>query len=75
MESYYLESQIKDNFQCNQDCYTQHRGPTNDGHPNIYTHDYQHITQNIQDLTDNTQQNNLHSMKERASFTDDTDTH
>ena len=32
--------------------------------------------QNIQDLTDNTQQNNLHSMEECASsFTDDTDTH
>ena len=32
--------------------------------------------QNIQDLTDNTQQNNLHSMEERtSSFTDDTDTH
>ena len=32
--------------------------------------------QNIQDLTDNTQQNNLYSMEERASlFTDDTDTH
>ena len=31
--------------------------------------------QNIQDLTDNTQQNNLHSMEERASsFTDDVDT-
>ena len=32
--------------------------------------------QNIQDLTDRTQQNNLHSMEEHASsFTDDTDTH
>ena len=32
--------------------------------------------QNIQDLTDNTQQNNLHSMEEHVlSFTDDTDTH
>ena len=32
--------------------------------------------QNIQDLTDNTQQNKLHSMDERASsFTDDTDTY
>ena len=49
---------------------------TNDDHPNICTHDYQHITQNIRDLTDNTQQNNLHSMEECASsFTDDTDTH
>ena len=39
-------------------------------------HDYHHITQNIQDLTDTTQQKNLHSMEEHASsFTDDTDTH
>ena len=49
---------------------------TSDDHSNICIHDYQHIMQNIQDLTDNTQQNNLHSMEERASsFTDDTDTH
>ena len=76
VESYYLDSQIKDDFQCDQDCYIQHREPTNVDHPNICTHDYQHITQNIQDLTDNTQQNNLHSMEECvSSFTDDTDTH
>ena len=32
--------------------------------------------QHIQDLTDNTQQNNLHSMEEHtSSFTDDTNTH
>ena len=75
-KSYYLDSQIKDDFQCNQDCYSQHRDPTNDDHPNICTHDYHHVMQNIQALTDNTQQNNLHSMEERASsFTDDTDTH
>ena len=73
VESYYLDSQIKDDFQCDQDCYAQHRELTNDDHPNICTHNYQHITQNIQDLTDNTQQNNLHSMEECASsFTDDT---
>ena len=76
VDSYYLDSQIKDDFQCDQDCYAQHREPTNDSHPNIYTHDYQHITQNIQDLTDNTQQDNLHSMEEcTSSFMDDTDTH
>ena len=76
VESYYLDSQIKDDFQCDQDCYVQHREPTNVNHPNICTHDYQHITQNIQDLTDNTRQNNLHSMEEcTASFTDDTNTH
>ena len=76
VDSYYLDSQIKDDFQCDQDCYLQYRDPTNDNHPNICTHDYHHIMQNIQDLTDNTQQNNLHSMEERtSSFTDDTDTH
>ena len=76
VDSYYLDGQIKDDFQCNQDCYSQHRDPTNDDHPNVCTHDYHHIMQNIQDLTDNTQQNNLHSMEECASsFTDDTDTH
>ena len=76
VESYYLDSQIKDNFQCDQDCYAQNRELTNDDHSNTCTHDYQHITQNIQDLTDNTQQNNLHSMEEHtSSFTDDTDTH
>ena len=38
--------------------------------------DYHHITQSIQDLTDSTQQNTLHSMEENTlSFTDDTDTH
>ena len=76
VDSYYLDSQIKDDFQCDQDCYSQYRDPTNDDHPNVCTHDYHHITQNIQDLTDNTQQNNLHSMEECTSlFTDDTDTH
>ena len=76
VDSYYLDSQIKDDFQSDQDCYSQYTDPTNDDHLNICTHDYHHITQNIQDLTDNTQQNNLHSMEEHIlSFTDDTDTH
>ena len=76
VDSYYLDSQIKDDFQCDQDCYSQYRDLTNDEHPNICTDDYHHIMQNIQDLTDNTQQNNLHFMEERTlSFTDDTDTY
>ena len=66
VDSYYLDSQIKDDFQCNQDCYSQYRDLTNDDHSNICTHDYHHIMQNIQDLTDNTQQNNLYSMEEHA---------
>ena len=76
VDSYYLDSQIKDDCQCDQDCYSQYRVLTNDDTLNMCTQDYHHTVQNIQDLTDNTQQNNLHSMEERASsFTDDTDTH
>ena len=66
VDSYYLDSQIKDDFQCDQDCYSQYRDQTNDNHSNACTHDFHHITQNIQDLTDNTQQNSLHSMEENA---------
>ena len=76
VDSYYLESQIKDNFQCTHDCYSQHRDSTIDNHSNTCTHDYHHITQSIQDLSDSTQQNTLHSIEENASlFTDDTATH
>ena len=76
VDSYYLDSQIKDNFQCDHDCYSQYRDLTNDNYSNACTHDYNHITQSTQDLTDSTQQNTLHSMEENASsFADDTDTH
>ena len=75
VDSYYLDSQIRDNFQCDHDCYSQHRDLTNDSHSNTCTHDYHHITQSAQDLSDSTQQNNLHSMEENvSSFADDADT-
>ena len=63
VDSHYLESQIKDDFQCNHNCYSQHRDLKNDNYSNACTHDYHHITQNVQDLIDSTQQNILHSMK------------
>ena len=76
VDSYYLDSQIKDDFQCDHNCYSQCRDPTNDNHSNACPHDYHHIIQSIQDLTDSTQQNTLHSMEENASsFADDTDIH
>ena len=75
VDSYYLDSQIRDDFQCDHDCYSQHRDLTNDSHSNTCTHDYHHITQSAQDLSDSTQQNNLHSMEENvSSFADDADT-
>ena len=75
VDSYYLHCQIKDDFQCNHDCYSQHKDLTIDGHSNTCTHDYHHITQSVQDLSDSTQQNNLHSIEENtSSFADDTAT-
>ena len=47
VDSYYLDSQIKDDFQCNHDCYSQHRDSMIDNHSNTCTHDYHHITQSV----------------------------
>ena len=44
-------------------------------HSYTCTHDYHHITQSVQNLSDSTQQNSLHSIEENmSSFTDDADT-
>ena len=73
VDSYHLDSPIKDDFECDHDCYSQHKDPMIDDYSNTCTHDYHHITQSVQDLSDITQQNNLHSIEENASsFTDDT---
>ena len=73
VDSYYLDSQIKDDFQCDYDCYSHQQDLTVDDLSNTCTHGYHHIAQSIQDLSDNTQQNSLHSLEENASlFTDDT---
>ena len=75
VDSYYLDSQIKDDFQCGHDCYSQHKDLTIDDYSNTCTHEYHHIAQSIQDLSDSTPENNLHSIEENASlFTDDTTT-
>ena len=69
---YYLDSQIKDDFQCNHDHYMHQRESTVEDHFISCTHAYDHIVQHIQDLSDSTQQHTLHSMEENASlFTDD----
>ena len=44
-----------------------------DDHSNTCTHEYYHIAQGIKDLSDSTQQNNLHSIEKNVSlFADDT---
>ena len=56
--------------------YTTTNQLTKDDYLNICTHDYQYITQNIDNLSDPIQQNKPYSSEESAlSFTDDTDTH
>ena len=52
VDSYYLDSQIKDDFQCDHDCYSQQQDPTVDEHSNTCTHEYHHIAQSIHDLSD-----------------------
>ena len=75
VDSYYLDSQIKDDFHYNQDCYTHQQESTIDNHSISCPHAYDHIAQQIQDLSDSTQQHTLHSMEENASlFTNDSTT-
>ena len=71
--SYYLDSQIKDDFQCDHDCYSPQQDWTINNHSNTCTHGYHHIAQSIQDLSDSTQQNTLHPIEDNMLlFADDT---
>ena len=49
VDSYYLDSQIKDDFQCDHDCYTHQWESAVDDHSISCTHAYYHIVQHIQD--------------------------
>ena len=74
INSYYLDSQIKDNFNCNQECYSDIQQTQQEQQLTPCTPAYDHITQHI-NLADSTQQNTLYTMEEDASlFTSDTAT-
>ena len=47
IDSYYLDSQIKDDFMCNQNCYTKTQHIQQDQTLTPCTHAYNHITQHI----------------------------
>ena len=68
INSYYLDSQIKDDFKCNQECYTDIQQTQQQQQLTPYTHAYDHITQHIDNLDDHTQQNTLYTMEEDASI-------
>ena len=75
INSYYLDSQIKDDFNCNQECYTNIQQTQHEKQLTPCTHAYDHITQHINNLDTHTQQNTLYTMEEDASlFTSDTAT-
>ena len=75
INSYYLDSQIKDDFKCHQECYTDIQETQQDQPLTPCTHAYDHITQHINNLDDLMQQNTLYTMEEDASlFTSDTAT-
>ena len=48
VDSYYLDGQIKDDFQCNHNCYSYQQEWTVDDHTNTCTHEYHHMPQSIQ---------------------------
>ena len=62
INSYYLDSQIKDDFNCNQECYTDAQETQHEQQLTPCTHAYDHITQHINNLHDHTQQNTLYTM-------------
>ena len=75
INSYYLDSQIKGDFNCDKECYanTQHTQQEEQLTPCTWA--YNHITQHINNLADSTQQNTFYAMEENASlFTSDTTT-
>ena len=73
INSYYLDSQIKDDFRCDQECYTGIQETQHDQPLTPCTHAYNHITQHVNNLDDQTHQNTLYTIEENASlFTSDT---
>ena len=75
ISSYYLDNQIKDDFKCDQNCYTNTQWQQQDQPLTPCTHAYDHITQHINNLEDPTQHHTLYTQAVDASlFTTDTAT-
>ena len=72
IDSYYLDSQIKDNFACDQNCHTNTHHEQHDQTLTPCTHTYNHITQHVDNLDDPIQQHTLYTKEVDASlFTTD----
>ena len=75
INSYYLDSQIKGNFACDQNCHTNTQHEQHDQTLTPCTHAYDHITQHVDNLDDPIQQHTVYTNEVDASlFTTDTTT-
>ena len=75
IDSYYLDSQIKDDFTCDQNCHTRAQHVQQDQSLTPCTHAYDHITQHVNNLEDPMQQHTVYTNEVDASlFTMDTTT-
>ena len=75
IDSYYLDSQIKDDFTCDQNCHIRTHYIQQDQTLTSCTHAYDHITQHIDNLEDPIQQHTVYTNEVDASlFTMDTTT-
>ena len=68
IDSYYLGSQIKDDFTCDQNCYTKTQHKQQDQTITPCTHANDHITQYITNLEDPTQQHTVYTHEGNASL-------
>ena len=66
IDSYYLDSQIRDDFECNKECYATVDTSSNTTSQSSCTHEYDHITQQTGFTTDSTQQHKLYHLEEDA---------
>ena len=73
IDSYYLDSQIKDGFMRDQNCHPKNLYKQQDQTIKLCTYAYDHITQHIDNLEDPTQQHTVYTNEVDASlFTTDT---
>ena len=75
INSYYLDSQIKGNFACDQNCHTNTQHEQHDQTLTPCTHAYDHITQHVDNLDDPIQQHTVYANEVDVSlFITDTTT-
>ena len=68
IDSYYLDSQIGDDFKCDKECYTTVDTSSNTTLQPTCTHTYNYITQQTGFATDSTKQHKLYQLKKMHHY-------